>query len=185
MLKEIKNHLGGFLVCLMEIIIGILLLIDPVGFTDGIITVCGLALLVGGVACVIRYFVMDAHKAAVSQNLFKGLILLSLGGFATLKSGWILATFPLMALVYGVGILLFGFAKVQQAVDLLRTKNKKWMLTGISALISLVCAVVILSSPFSTTAVLWTFTGISLIVEAVLDAATYIAGINFEKKTAE
>ncbi len=39
----------------------------------------------------------------------------------------------------------------------------------------------ILRSPFSTTAVLWMFTGASLIVEGILDIAAMVAG----KKTEE
>lgn len=171
-MKAIKKYLGGFFVCLMEIIIGILLLIDPVGFTDGIITVCGLALLTGGLILIVKYFVMDPVKAAASQYLLKGLFMALLGGFCVLMSEWVISTFPLMALVYGVVILIFSLTKVQEAVDQLRMKNKKWYITGISALISLVCAVVILSRPFATTALLWTFTGISLIAEAVLDMVT-------------
>lgn len=173
-MKAIKEYVGGFLVCLMEVIIGILLLIDPIQFTGGIITVCGMALVLAGLWLIIKYFMATPERAALGQNMMKGLTLVALGGFVTLRSDWILATFPLMALVYGVVILLFGFAKVQQTVDMLRVKNKKWTFNAVSAGISLVCAVVILSRPFSTTAVLWSFTGITLIAEAVLDVVTVL-----------
>ena len=78
--------------------------------------------------------------------------------------------------VYGVGILLAGLSKIQWAVDLLRMRRKRWFLAIISAVISIVCAGVIVSNPFTSSAILWMFAGISLIVEAVFDAAALIVG---------
>ena len=79
-------------------------------------------------------------------------------------------------MVYGVGILLAGLSKIQWAVDMLRMHRKRWLWATLSAVISIVCAVVILSNPFTSSAILWMFAGISLIVEAVFDAAALIVG---------
>ena len=76
----------------------------------------------------------------------------------------------MLTILYGVAILVSGLGKIQFTVDMLRMKNKKWFWGAVSAVLSLVCAVVILSSPFASTIVLWKFTGIALIVEAVFDA---------------
>ena len=59
---------------------------------------------------------------------------------------------------------------------MLRLKRKRWFLAMISAAVSVICGIVIITSPFSTTAVLWMFTGISLVVEAVFDIMTAILG---------
>ena len=40
---------------------------------------------------------------------------------------------------------------------------------AVSAAITLLCAVIILANPFSTTAALWMFIGITMIVQAVID----------------
>ena len=45
---------------------------------------------------------------------------------------------------------------------------------GLSAALTIVCAVIILYNPFSSTAVLWTFIAITLIVEAVVDVIATI-----------
>lgn len=66
----------------------------------------------------------------------------------------------------------YGIGKLQTAVDLLRLKNEKWWWRAISAAISVICAFVIILNPFTTTVVLWQFTGISLLVEAVFDIVT-------------
>ena len=66
-------------------------------------------------------------------------------------------------------MLLAGVSKIQTMVDMLRLYNNKWFWVGINALISIVCGVIILWAPFETTAILWIFAGVSLIIEAVMD----------------
>lgn len=171
-MKAWKNqNLGaGIILCLFEVLVGILLLIDPIAFTSGILIAGGIILLVVGVVCLVRYFRADAVEAALSQSLTKSLVLLAAGLFLILKYTWFIATFPVLTILYGVAILVSGLGKIQFTVDMLRMKNKKWFWGAVSAVLSLVCAVVILSSPFASTIVLWKFTGIALIVEAVFDA---------------
>ena len=73
-------------------------------------------------------------------------------------------------MLYGVGILLTGIAKIQWTVDMARLKMSKWFLAAIGAALSILFAAVILMNPFQSTTFLWTFVAVSLIVEAALDA---------------
>ena len=125
-MKNLKENLNGILVCLFEIVVGILLLINPVGFTSGIITAVGIALMVIGLVCVVKYFRADARVAAVSQLLVKGLVALLGGAFCTFRSAWFVVTFPVLTILYGVAILITGLSKVQLTVDMIRLKNSKW-----------------------------------------------------------
>lgn len=173
--------MNGILLALFEIVVGILLLVNPVGFTSGIIIALGIVLLITGLVSTIRYFITDAKKAAASQLLVKGILLIVVGAFCTLKSQWFLMTFPILTVVYGAAILFAGIYKIQWMADLLRAKNQKWFLALISAGISILCAVVVIANPFTSTAVLWMFTGISLIVEAVFDiVALFMSGMKKE-----
>ena len=164
-----KQRAGIIVLCLFEILIGILLLINPIGFASGIIIVCGVVLLLSGIIFIIRYFRSDAAEAAVKQMLFKGLIALLAGALCSFKSRWLVATFPLLTIVYGVAILVVGLRKIQWTADIIRMKERKWLPLAISAAVSILCAVIILIRPFTTTAVLWMFTGIALIAEAIFD----------------
>lgn len=170
-----KRIIGGLIPCLFEILVGILLLVRPVGFTSGIIIAAGIVSLVVGLYNVVKYFRTDAETAAMGQLLVKGLVALLGGIFCIANTNWLIATFPALTIIYGVVILITGFGKVQKTVDLIRAKNRRWFLGAISAIISIVCAVVILNNPFTSTAVLWMFTGITLIIEAVFDAVACIA----------
>ena len=148
---------------------GILLLINPLGFTAGIIAGIGMLLTALGTLWVLGYFREEPLEAVKGQKLTKGLCAFAGGAFCIFKYEWFIATFPLLTILYGIGILLTGITKVQWAVDMLRMKVKLWYYAAISAAVTLLVAMVILMDPFTTTAVLWNFIAVGLIVEAVAD----------------
>ena len=173
-MKTLKQNGNAIILCIIEVVVGILLLINPVGFTAGIIIAAGVALMVDGLLNVIRYFKSAPAEAAAGQLLMRGLITLLAGAFCTFNPGWFIATFPMIAILYGVAVLVGGLSKVQITMDMLRAKNPKWWWGAISAAISIICAFIMIKNPFSSTVALWWFTGISLIVEAVFDLVTLI-----------
>lgn len=175
-MNPIKRSLSGIAMSLVEFIIGILLLLNPVGFTSGIIATFGVVLMIMGISSIIKYFRTEPEEAAANQSLAKGLIQLLAGVFCTFNFRWFIVTFPVLTLLYGVVILITGLTKLQWMVDIIRMKRRRWFLATISAAVSILCGIVIITSPFSTTAVLWMFIGISLIVEAVFDILAAIFG---------
>ncbi len=170
-MKNLKKHLTGILLCLFELLVGVLVLIDPMGFTAAIIITAGIGLIILGLVCVVKYGSADPQAAAQGQYLLKGLLALSAGCFCAFKSQWFLGAFGILL---GAAIFAAGLTKIQIAMDMFRAENKRWFFGLIGAAISLVCAVVILKNPFATTAALGIFIGVSLIVEAVVDAAMLI-----------
>ncbi len=171
-MKALRQNGNAIIMCVIEVVAGILLLVNPVGLTASIIMVAGIALMVDGLLNVIRYFKSNPEEAAVSQLLVRGLISLLAGAFCTFNPQWFIITFPVIAILYGVAVLIGGLGKVQMAMDMLRLKNVKWWWGAVSAAISIICALIIINNPFSSTVALWWFTGISLIAEAVFDAVT-------------
>lgn len=180
--KKTKKNFNGIIICLAQLAVGILLLIDPIGFTTGIITTFGAALMVYGVISIVRYFMTEAHEAATGQYLVKGLAGLLGGAFCAFNSGWFVATFAALTIIYGIFVLFMGLNKLQQTVDMLRAKNKKWFLALIGAAVTLACAAVIIKNPFGTETVLWAFIGISLIVESAYDVITLILSTVVKKE---
>ncbi len=176
----LKRNENGIMICLFEIIVGILLLISPVSFTTIIIIIAGIVLLVAGIINIVKYFKTPALEAMMSQFLTRGLISLLIGGFCTFNSKWFITTFPVITIIYGIIILVTSINKIQLTIDLFRLKSRRWFLALISSIISLICAVVIINNPFASTVALWIFAGISLIIEGVLDAVT-LAVNNIEK----
>lgn len=162
------------LAALAELLIGILLFIEPVRFTSGILLGVGVILLIFGAVCLLRYFRAEPVQAALERNLAKGLVMLLLGGFLAFRTERAIALFPLLTHLYGIAILIVGIVKLQQGVDLLRLKLRYWFLAGINAVLALLFAAVILSNPFASTIALWRVAAISLIVEAVFDVIVLI-----------
>jgi len=175
-MSKINRNTGNLLTCIFEILVGILLLIDPVGFTSGIIVAFGIVLAVIGAISLFRYFREDAETASQESGLAKGIIFVIFGLFCAFKSEWFIVTFPLLTVLYGILTLVSGVSKVQWAVDMLRAKQKYWFVEVISAVLTIICAILILTNPFTSTVFLWTFIGVSMIVEAVVDVIAFILG---------
>lgn len=171
-MRAIQKNGGSILMCVLEILVGVLLLVDPTGFTSAIIIAAGTALILYGVISIVRYFRADAAEGALRQSLFKGLLLLLGGLFCVLRSRWFVDTFPLLTILYGIGLLISGIGKIQWMADMIRFGRKCWYLPAISAVLSLIFAAIILCSPTA----LWSFLGIVLIVEAVFDIVAIALG---------
>lgn len=171
-MKKLSENGGKILLSILEIVIGILLFVNPVGFTTTIIRIGGVALLVAAVVFAVQYFRADPMEAHLGQGLVKALLALAAGLFCLFKTEWFLITFPIVAVLYGIVILITGIVRVQWAVDMLRMKTGRWFLTALGAVLSLAFGLIILLNPFSWTEFLWTFVGISLIVNAIFDICT-------------
>lgn len=174
-MNKINRKTGNLLMCISELLIGVLLLINPVGFTSGIIVMLGIIFTVLGVSSMVYYFRTSPEKAA-QKWLGQRIAVQPDWPFCVFKSNWFIATFPVLTVLYGVLTLVGGISKVQWAVDMLRAKQKYWFVAIISAVLTLVFSALILTNPFTTTAVLWTFIAVTLIIEAVVDIVTYIFG---------
>lgn len=172
--KNLKNNANEIILCILEIAVGILLLINPIAFTAAIITMVGIILMIVGLITAIKYFKTEAFEAACGQYLVKGLAALLAGAFCVFNSHWFIVTFPALTILYGIAVLVTGLRKIQLTFDLVRNKHKKWFFAAINAAVSVLCAIVILNNPFASTTVLWMFTGIVLIVESIIDAITLI-----------
>lgn len=177
-MRTLKENMGGVIMLLFEILVGILLLINPVSFTSGIIIGLGVVLLALGTAGVVVYFRLDPVEAARRQTLTKGLITIAAGLFCIFQSRWFIVTFPLLTIMYGVIILVTGIAKIQWAVDMLRMKRPKWFLAAIASVLSIVLAGIIILNPFTSTIFLWRFVAVSLILGAVLDILALLFSMN-------
>ena len=162
------------LLSLFEIFVGILLLIDPIGFSKAIIVGAGIVLLIAGLFNTIKYFRTEIAVAATGQYLFKGLLALSVGAFCILNRDSLANIINILTAVYGLVVLVAGLNKIQITADLFRRKSPKWFMALISAGVSIICAAIIIKNPFSSTNVIWIFIGVTLIVESLIDIATAI-----------
>lgn len=171
----LRKNSVNLVLCLIELIVGILLLVNPTGFTRGIIMVVGAAIALLGLFNVLRYFRTDAAQAAMEHRLAYGLGQLVLGVFFLVKSNWLVGLFPVLTRLYGAGVLVLALFRIQQFVDARRLKLGKGLISGTSALFTLIYAAMVLFVPETT----WIFIGVMLLLEALMD----ILILAFERKT--
>lgn len=173
-MRRFLHNFRPLIYCICELAVGVLLLIDPIAFTSAIVRIFGIVLCVLGVLNIMSYFKLAPEMGSMSMGFTKGLVQVIAGVFCIFRPEWIANAFPLLAVAYGLGILVVGLIKLQWSVDILRVNGRYWLIPGIGGISSVIFAVVIILNPFTTTAVLWIFAGISLIVEAVIDAVSTI-----------
>ena len=172
-MKSLRANLGFIVLCLVELAVGVVLLIDPDRFTRAVLFVVGAVLLIAGIVCVIRYFISSPERAAAEKNLAIGLLCLVAGALFVFRN----SLFPSLTHIYGIALLIVGAIKFQQGFDRLRFHLPYWYLTVINALIAIVISVLILIDPFKAMEMLWRIVAVALIVEAILDLAAIITGI--------
>ena len=165
-----RRYLRDIITALFLIVVGILLLINPVAFAMGLVKLAGVFLVVLGALRIVRYFRTDPETAARGQDFFIGLIAILGGLFCIFFTGWFLSAFTTLAVIYGLLQLLLGFSKVQRTVDFLRMELSLWYLPASSALIYLVFGFIIVLNPEMTLINVWVFTGVTMIVEGIITA---------------
>ncbi len=173
-MKGLRESAASLALCIVELVAGILLLLDPVKFTSTVIIGVGVVLIILGLIEVVNYFRTDAKVAALGQMLTKGLISLLAGAFCVVQWDWFLVTFPVLTMVYGILILLTGISKIQLTIDMVRLRGSRWRWAAVNASLTLICATLILGKPFASTEVLWSFTGAALVGMGIFDLAVLI-----------
>ena len=166
---RMKTKFPPIVTAVVELIVGILLLVNPVGFTTGIIFVLGLVLVVYGIYKILQYFRATPQEAALEKALTVGILAVLIGLWCVLRTDWFIELFPVLTSLYGVILLISGVVKIQWTTDKIRMGTGRWGVTALSAIFTLICAILILANPFASTNALWMFIGITLIVEAVID----------------
>ena len=173
-MKFLKENSVNLLLGLCELALGILLLINPTRFTTSIIIAFGAVCLIFGIIQIVFYWRKPFAEAMSRLYLMKGLLIISVGLFCICFSHWFLETFVLLSFLYGILLLASGFYKIQWSIDLLRQKKKRWWMSAISAVLTIVFALLIIGNPFSSVNTTWIFSGIALIVSAVVDIVTLL-----------
>ena len=88
--------------------------------------------------------------------------------------------FAVIAVIYGVILVVSAVFKVKSYIDVSRMGLKPSPFTLLGAAIALILGTVIILNPFKAVETLWVFTGIVLIVQAVLDIAVLVFKIKLE-----
>ena len=166
----IKNHFPVIFMIIIELLFGILLLIDPEGLTKTLIIIFGIILMIIGIIYLIRYFVDRKNNLDPSAfTIVFAIISIILGIICTFLTNVVMGIFPVLAVVYGIFLIISGIYKLKIFFDVRRMNLPVSFFTVCSAVISIILGVLIIIHPFDAVMTVWIFTGIALIVEAIID----------------
>ena len=171
----IKKTSISLMLAVGEMLLGILLLINPVGLTSFVIIALGVLLLLLSALHLFRYIRLPKEEAAQTWKLATGAGLLAVGIAIVANQPWMVEMLGTLTTLYGIIMLSATFMKLQISVDALRGKRRFWYLMAISFVATAVLSTLLFIGSLAESAV-WVVTGIALIVLAVLDAVYFILG---------
>lgn len=154
-----------FLVC------GLLLTIKPSLMTNVITIALSVCLILTGIQKTVAYFKQDARQSRENFGLAVGLSLACFGLMLLLKPEVIQSILPVLL---GMAVIMGGFAKAQLSFDLYRAGEKTWWWFLIGVAVSVVLGILSIAVPGLSPERGTRYTGIALLVEAVLDTAALI-----------
>lgn len=173
-MKALKQSLPIILMLLFEITVGIMLLINPESFTNMIIILFGVVLLLIGIVDLIKFFAARKKGKTNILTIIASVISLILGIICAFFSPFVMSLFAVIAIVYGVILIVSGVFKAQNYLQSRKEEHKLSIVTIISAVLSIILGIIVAVNPFGTTIIMWRFTGIVLLVESVVDCAAVI-----------
>ncbi len=174
--SKLTYKTGAIIVDAALIILGLLMTIfhKEAGFI--ICIALGIIMCAFGVLRFISYFAKSKEEAVGSFAIVQSTALL---GFGIL---FIIATDPirtLLNILLGIILIISGVLKLQYAVDLIRLKAKLWWISFLGAVLTIALGIIIFI--FYGAAWLMLFTGISFMVNGVVDLAIVLI-LDKEKK---
>ena len=173
MKDTIKKISVSLALAVCELLLGILLLTNPVGLTSVVIVVLGVAFIALGGLQIFRYIRLPLQDAVKTWKLALGLGFAAVGICGIANQHWLVTILGTLTTLYGMMLLMTAFMKAQMTVDALRLNRNMWYLMGVSFILSAALATILFIQPFAAEATLWIFTGIALIVIAILDAVYF------------
>ncbi len=162
----------GWTLVAFYVVCGLLLLLWP-GLALTVANVALAAVLcVVGLVMIAEYVRGETLDGMLGFGLAKGLILLLIGVVLLFRSDILARVLPFL---WGVAMLVGGFAKLQMAFDLKRVDRERWWLMLLGALVSFLLGVVSITRPVIFALTVLQIAGISLLVEAALDTGALFA----------
>lgn len=156
-----------------ELLLGILLLVNPKGLTTAVIIGVGIVLIAVGIFKLFRYIRLPREEASRTWDLAEGAGLIALGIIAITHQPWLVQILDTLTALYGLLTLILAFMKLQITVDAIRASKYRWQIMACTFLAIAALAVLLLTNVLPEN-VVWIITGIVLIIAAFADTVYFI-----------
>ena len=169
-MKFLKSHFPILLFVLFELVVGILLLVAPAQFTKAALIAFGAVLIVVGAIYLLRFFRRKKAEGPDYVLLALSVAAMIAGVVIECTSGLIMGLLAAVAIIYGVILIVSGAFKIKTYLDFRKLGVRFPLIMFVSAMISIFLGLVIAFNPFMLVEIMYVFCGISLILEAFVDA---------------
>ncbi len=159
-----KTKLSVILSSALTIVLGIILIANPIDSTLFICRSAGFILLIAGLFTTGSYF-LNISENVGNSSLITGLVQLSIGAFVILNPE---KTVQFLTFIIGFVILVHSFSIFQSAFEVKRCGYKTWWVIVIFAAVLTVLGITVAASPFGTVAAAMTVAGICLIADGIM-----------------
>ena len=156
---------------------GVILVLGLLLFFKSSVTLMGISYIFGGliiaigVLAIVR-FISNNHSDISNQlNIVYGIICIISGIFFIEKPEIIGSIIPV---VMGIGIIISSSLKIQQSFNLKSLNSSYFFWSFVTALLSLICGVILLFNPFKGAVIITKVIGIFLAIYAILDICNTI-----------
>ena len=169
---EVKKTIWPSLISSAVILVlGLLLFFKSSVTLMGISYIFGGLIIAIGVLAIVR-FISNNHSDISNQlNIIYGIICIISGIFFIEKPEIIGSIIPV---VMGIGIIISSSLKIQQSFNLKSLNSSYFSWSFVTALLSLICGVVLLFNPFKGAVIITKVIGIFLVMYAILDICNTI-----------
>ncbi|MDE6129042.1 MAG: DUF308 domain-containing protein [Lachnospiraceae bacterium] len=164
LLRELKWK--AIMYAVLYILMGIVLLLFPETTKKMLCYAVGGASVVAGVVTVCIYLFRDAAKNTYRNDFVIGLAAILLGVFLIVRVDLIIVLIPF---VLGIAVMVSGFRKLQDCIDVRRMGYGNGLVLFLLALISIVHGIILIVNPFHASIVLMRLVGAGLLFCGVSD----------------
>lgn len=169
---EVKKTMWPSLISSAVILVlGLLLFFKSSVTLMGISYIFGGLIIAIGVLAIIRFISNDHSDISNQLNIIYGIICIISGIFFIEKPEIIGSIIPI---VMGIGIIISSSLKIQQSFNLKSLNSSYFFWSFVTALLSLICGVVLLFNPFKGAVIITKVIGIFLAIYAILDICNTI-----------
>lgn len=164
-----KKQMGGtafvFAAAFLYLAMGAAFLLLPGLKTLYLCYAAGACLVAAGIIMIVRYFVAESFRDLDHYGFSVGVFSVVVGLCILIKSEEMSSN--LMPFL-GVALLFTATIKLQNALDLQKLAFRFWMAVMVSALLLMICAVVVVIGPFQSPETVRVFTGVVFVVDGAL-----------------
>lgn len=164
MFKEIKFN--NMLMSIVYIALGLIIILFPGTTARTICYVAGGAVIALGAVTMLTYMAREIHIRYYQNDFALGLLEILSGIFIIWKSDLIISLIPFL---FGFFVMISGFIKLQQALDIKKMGISTWASVLFVAVINIIFGLILLINPFKAATVLFMLIGAGLLFSGISD----------------